>query len=92
MIVLDNLLDAIASGPDLKRGRCIGQWDLFDDDDPAAVEQAIELCAGCDVRQRCSDWYFSLPPNKRPVGVCAGQIRDWSDHPTRTPKARQEAT
>lgn len=72
MIQLDSLLDAISAAPALERGLCVGQWDLFDStDEPAAVEQAIELCGQCSVRARCAEYVASLPPRKRPVGVVA---------------------
>jgi Transcription factor WhiB len=74
---LAGLIEAIHDGvPDLERGLCIGQWDLFDDtEDPAAVDQAIELCSQCSVRTRCAEWVNSLTPRRRPLGVVAGEIR-----------------
>jgi Transcription factor WhiB len=49
---------------------------LFDDyDDPAAIDQAIELCGQCQVRAQCESWVASLTPRKRPVGVVAGIVR-----------------
>jgi hypothetical protein len=73
---LAGILEAIAGAPALDRGLCIGQWDLFDNtEDPAAVDQAIELCGQCSVRTRCAEYVASLPPRRRPVGVVAGIVR-----------------
>lgn len=73
---LDRLLAAIGAAPDLERGLCAWQWDLFDNtEDPAAVEQAVELCRQCPALNRCSDWLAGLPPRRRPIGVIAGVVR-----------------
>lgn len=68
-------LAVIAAGPDLRRGRCVGQHDLWQAvDDPAAVEAAVAGCRECPVLDRCSDWVDSLPPSKQPFGVTAGKV------------------
>jgi hypothetical protein len=75
-VQLDGILDAIASAPDLERGLCVGQFDLFDNtEDPAAVELALSLCAQCSVRDQCAEYVAGLSPRKRPIGVIAGAVR-----------------
>lgn len=76
MSQLAGIIEALRSIPDLEHGLCVGQWDLFDTtDDPAAVDQAIELCSQCSVLTRCQDWLASLKPQRRPCGVVAGIVR-----------------
>jgi hypothetical protein len=75
---LDGLLDAIAAGPNLERGLCVSQWELFDDtDDPAAVEQATALCSECPVLAVCASWSAGFSANDL-SGVVAGEVRPWS--------------
>jgi Transcription factor WhiB len=82
---LDAILDAFAAGPDLHRGLCAWQWDLFDStDDPLAVERAVELCRQCPVLTQCAEWSAAYSPHDL-SGVVAGQVRPWS--PQRKPKA-----
>ena len=74
MSVLDDLLDAIYAAPNLTRGLCVGQHDLFDAvDDPAAVERALGLCAECKVLTECAAWADSQP-RRSLYGVIAGHI------------------
>jgi WhiB family redox-sensing transcriptional regulator len=77
-----DLLDALATTPNLRGAACTGHRDLFD----AAVAakgrpgelhtQAIAVCAHCPALQRCEAWITRLPPRQRPHGVIAG--RYWS--------------
>lgn len=79
--VLENLLGAIRLGiPDLSRGLCLYQWDLFDASatDVDAAEKCQELCAICPVLTRCREYVDSLVPSKRPPGVTAGQLNTYT--------------
>jgi hypothetical protein len=85
---LAGILDAIAAGPNLG-GLCAWQWDLFDDtDNPAAIEQAVELCRQCPVLARCAEWSADYSPHDL-SGVVAGQVRPWSP---RSCKPKAQAT
>jgi hypothetical protein len=79
---LANLLEAIGSGPDLARGLCVGQWDLFDPQEAGECEfdaeqrhaAALELCAQCRELDQCRQYVDALPPRRRPRGVIAGRV------------------
>jgi Transcription factor WhiB len=74
---LADLLNAIRSAPNLERGLCIGQWDLFDQtDDPGITDLAQSLCAQCPVLARCRSWAATLD-NRQLSGVVAGVVRPW---------------
>ena len=76
------LFDAIGLAPSLPGAACRGRHWLFDEaakgEDPDVVVQrhseAIGLCARCPALGRCTDWFESLPPNRRPLGVVAGMV------------------
>ena len=88
MSAINGVLDAIAAAPDLRRGRCVGQWEVWDSwDDVGLVEYAIAGCQSCAELQKCRDYVESLPARHRPHGVIAGVCR-------RPPKSRkaQEAS
>jgi hypothetical protein len=72
MSTLDGWLDTIANGPDLEKGLCIGNWDLFDDVD--LPDEALALCRQCSVQQRCADWSATLS-DRELSGVVAGVVR-----------------
>jgi hypothetical protein len=76
--MLAGILDAIAAAPDLSRGLCAWNWDLFDAvDEPAAVEKAKSLCQQCRVLAQCAEWSDALPPNAL-HGVVAGRRYEWA--------------
>ena len=83
MSTLDHLIATFAGAPALPGARCRGRHHLFDPaatgEDPDAVEQrhtkALGLCEHCPSLRPCRDWLQSLPRQKKPDGVIAGQIR-----------------
>lgn len=66
LAIFDNL-------PDLRGASCAGHGDLFDPrttSEPTTVghqrhAQALAMCAGCPVRQRCRDWALTQPKHVR---------------------------
>jgi WhiB family redox-sensing transcriptional regulator len=61
--------------PDLRDGRCRGQWSIWDEtDDPALVEYAKHQCLSCPALAECKDWFESLKPSHRPIGTVAGKL------------------
>ena len=71
----DQLLAAIAGAPARHGARCKGRWHLWDETEcPETVEYTRGQCRECPARQPCSEYFDSLKPSKRPVGVVAGQV------------------
>ena len=78
----DQLIAVIAGAPALHGARCRSKSHLFDaaqpGEDPATVAarhaQALGLCEHCPALDRCREWFDSLKPSKRPLGVVAGRI------------------
>lgn len=81
---LDDLLLSLAGAPALPGARCRCRHHLFDPpaayEDPETVDarhpQALELCRQCPALASCRRWLDELPPQKRPPGVVAGEIRN----------------
>lgn len=79
---LHSLLAAISAAPELPGAACVGMSAAFDPaehGEPATdVEYrhhvALHLCRTCSALASCTEWFDSLKPSKRPVGVIAGQI------------------
>jgi hypothetical protein len=70
------LAAVLRESPALPNAACRDDAELFSaDDDPAAVERAIEICQTCcrDL-PRCRAWADTLPPNAI-HGVIAGIVR-----------------
>lgn len=70
------LAEVLRESPALPNAACRGEVELFSaDDDPGAVEAAIEICETCcrDM-PRCRAWLDSLTPTQRPAGVVAGRV------------------
>lgn len=85
--VLASLLSAIGSGPNLERGLCVGQWDLWDAaDDPGLADHAASLCLQCPVLVECGEWAAGLT-NRELSGVVAGVARAWNPRSTRAKAA-----
>jgi hypothetical protein len=82
MSQLNDLLSSLAGQPTFPGCRCKFRHHLFDEaapgEDPETVSQrhaqALGLCQHCPALTRCHDWYWSLPPSKRPPGVVAGRV------------------
>jgi WhiB family redox-sensing transcriptional regulator len=78
----EQVLSVVAKVPILRGARCRGRHTLFDPpgcDEPddvaqARTEQALRICQSCPALQKCSQWFESLPPKDRPVGVVANRI------------------
>ena len=84
MSTLDALIEAVVgAAPCLPGAKCRGRHALFDPPalgEPANVVEArhdlaLGLCEYCPALSRCRDWLASLPPQRRPVGVIAGTVR-----------------
>lgn len=80
MSPLDQLVSSLRGAPHLPGARCRGRPHLFDpagvnEDASARHAQALGLCEHCPSMARCSDWFDSLPRQKKPEGVIAGQLR-----------------
>lgn len=72
-----DLLDAVRGQPDLSRGTCVGEPEVWGDpDDPGLVDRAIELCLECPVYLACAEWANTLAPNQV-SGVIAGRLFEW---------------
>jgi hypothetical protein len=80
---LGDLFGAMRRAPDLERGLCVGQWDIFDEtDDFGITDMAQELCARCPVLARCRSWSATLD-NRQLSGVVAGVVRQWEPRSSR---------
>jgi hypothetical protein len=80
---LADLLSAIRGAPNLERGLCVGQWDLWDSaDDPIMTARAVSLCWECPVLPQCGEWAAGLT-NRELSGVVAGVVRPWEPRSTR---------
>lgn len=74
--------EVLRDAPRLPGAKCIGRADLFDprepNTDPETVEYAqnaaLRLCRSCPALASCSQWFDSLPPRHRPLGVIAGRL------------------
>lgn len=54
-------------------GACIGKADVMHpSQDPAELQQALDLCHRCPVLAECRDWVLSIPLHLGPGGVVAG--------------------
>lgn len=73
-----DLLDAIRNQPDLSRGLCVGEAELFTDavEDPGLADVAIATCLRCPVLQACAAWGASLPEGAI-HGVVGGTVHEW---------------
>jgi hypothetical protein len=71
-----SLSGARVGTPELKGGRCVGEWEIFDNEHGSAEleEYAINLCQACPALAECRSWFESLKPSKRPIGVVAGRV------------------
>jgi hypothetical protein len=69
------LAGAVAGVPELPGARCVGAWQIFDNEHGNAElqEYAKNLCASCPALTACSDWTAGLPKSKRPTGIIAGR-------------------
>jgi WhiB family redox-sensing transcriptional regulator len=73
---IDELIAELAASiPELPGCRCKGRHDIWESDDPALVEFAINQCRTCSALHNCSSYIDSLKPSQRPLGVCAGKLR-----------------
>jgi hypothetical protein len=77
---LADLLDALASGPNLHGAACTTHRDLFDaclvrSAGPDSYAAAAAICDRCPVLAQCAAWVATLPPRARPFGVTAGVFR-----------------
>lgn len=70
------LAAVLRESPKLEDRACsVDTAELFDEaDDPGTVEAALALCLTCPALDKCQSWYESLPPSKRPEGICAGRV------------------
>lgn len=83
MTDLAALFAVLRGVPHLPGAACRGQWELFDllpgtspDRDDLAA-QALATCRRhCPALADCGQWFDSLPPKHRPVGVIAGRINE----------------
>jgi hypothetical protein len=83
MSALNALLDAVGAAPCLPGAKCRGRHALFDPPalgEPANVVEArhdlaLGLCEYCPALARCESRLYSLPPQRQPVGVIAGTVR-----------------
>jgi hypothetical protein len=74
---IELLAAVLREAPKLPDAACRDEAALFNaDDDPAAVERAIEICETCcrDL-PRCRAWVDTLPRNAI-HGVVAGELRE----------------
>lgn len=76
------LFAALGGIPALPGAACRSRHDVFDllpgtspDRDDLAAE-ALAVCRGCPALVGCGQWFDSLPPTQRPVGVIAGRINE----------------
>jgi hypothetical protein len=75
VITVEDLLAPMANGPDLRLGKCVGRWQLWDDvSDPATVEFATGQCLSCPVLAKCREWSSTLG-DKQISGIVAGAVR-----------------
>jgi WhiB family redox-sensing transcriptional regulator len=69
----EGLAGALAGVPKLHGARCAGlSWAFDETDNPEIVEYAINLCGTCPALAGCKEYFYSLPPRKRPSGIVAG--------------------
>lgn len=95
MSTWNGLTEALRCVPRLPAAKCVGTWQIWDEtDDPETIEFAVRNCNSCPALIQCRNWLDSLPENRRPIGVVAGQVRDFrkerkgkrhdqTHHPTR---------
>ncbi|OBG48325.1 hypothetical protein [Mycolicibacterium fortuitum] len=91
---LHDLLAALNGAPELPGAACVGMPTAFDPaehGEPATDveyrhQAALHLCRTCSALASCTEWFDSLKPSKRPVGVIAGQI----NHPRLPGRPRKE--
>jgi hypothetical protein len=84
MSQLDAILDAVGAAPALPGALCRHRHALFDpaapgenpDDVDARHDLALGLCEYCPTLSRCQEWVENLPPQRRPLGVIAGKVRE----------------
>jgi hypothetical protein len=71
----EGLAGALAGVPELPGARCIGAWEIFDNEHGSAELQgyAINLCQSCPALTACRDWTRQLRPSQRPGGIIAGR-------------------
>jgi WhiB family transcriptional regulator, redox-sensing transcriptional regulator len=71
---LETLLGALSAAPKLPGARCKGrsEWDSWDD--PELVEYTLHQCTRCPAIELCENYFLSLRPSQRPVGVIAGRL------------------
>ena len=76
------MADILTGVPRLDGAACVSRWHLFDPadafEDAAQVEYrhgaAVVLCRECPCLSLFESWVASLPANRRPGGVVAGQF------------------
>lgn len=77
MISAADLMADLHSQPDLSRGLCVGEPELWSaPDDPGLTDRAIALCLDCPVYQVCAEWASSLPEGAI-HGVVGGRVSEW---------------
>ncbi|WP_408066179.1 WhiB family transcriptional regulator [[Mycobacterium] zoologicum] len=62
-------LDRLLAGGTLRRSTGAA------DGDREAVQEAIEVCGRCPVRDRCAEWIARAHPQRPPPGVWAGRYQ-----------------
>lgn len=63
----------------LQQAACVGDWDIFDSNDPLDHADAAAICEQCPVRLECAaraGELSRLAIDKRPVGTWAGTLYD----------------
>jgi hypothetical protein len=75
----------VAGSPNLEDAECIGLHEVMDNVDEPSADLAV--CASCPTttRTRCADWSSGLT-DRDISGVVGGQVRHWTQHPSRRKK------
>jgi WhiB family redox-sensing transcriptional regulator len=76
MSMTEDLFGSLQSIPRLEGARCVGEWEIFDNEHGSAEleEYALNLCGSCPALTACRDWIDSLPGSRKPYGVVAGRV------------------
>ncbi|OBA65779.1 hypothetical protein A5633_03395 [Mycolicibacterium elephantis] len=72
----------VLDAPLLEGAACLGKSDLMDPPDAGEdpdhqngrLARAKRLCRTCPALNPCRSWLNTLPRNKKPTGVVAGQL------------------
>lgn len=86
------LMADLHSQPNLSRGLCVGEPELWSaPDDPGLTDRAIALCLQCPVYRECAEWAAALEPGAV-HGVVGGQVHAWRSPSQRWRRQRKGAS